>query len=75
MQFYATQRLFLAPSAIKHFTFNVARSKWAQFMAADIADMPQRAQRLREEEDNCRMLEMCVCATKLQAQFNKNQGF
>lgn len=46
MQFYATQRLFLAPSAIKHFTFNVARSKWAQFMAADTTDMPQRA-RLR----------------------------
>lgn len=58
MQFYATQRLFLAPSAIKHFTFNVARSKWAQFMAADTTDMPQR---LREDEDNCRMLEMCVC--------------
>lgn len=53
MQFYATQRLFLAPSAIKHFTFNVARSKWAQFMAADTTDMPQRA-KLRADEENCR---------------------
>lgn len=35
MQFLCHTKGFSFHLAIKHFTFNVARSKWAQFMAAD----------------------------------------